>query len=137
MISRLRSFDWDWNIRSTRFAYRNPSVSGAAGEMYLYGPENLRMYRRKSDGTEELHVYGAHGERLGVHPILPIPPTGGAHPYYVGVGTTVLYFAGRLYGTPDRLGSTDYFYPYGEEYTVTSQNREKFATYFGMWRDWI
>ena len=45
-------------------------------------------------------------------------------------GTTNLYFAGRLIGTQDRLGSSGSFYPYGEEYMTTAQNRFKFATYY-------
>jgi len=50
-------------------------VSGAAGEMYLYGPENLRMYRRKSDGTEELHVYGERQDlfRSSTHGAMDAP----------------------------------------------------------------
>ena len=41
------------------------------------------------------------------------------------------YFAGRPVGLWDRIGSVMIgYYPYGEEYTTTSQNKDKFVTYY-------
>jgi RHS repeat-associated protein len=51
--------------------------------------------------------------------------------YYVSMASTALYFAGRLLSAQDRLGSVGTYYPYGEEYTPTGQDGDKYATYFG------
>jgi RHS repeat-associated protein len=104
-------------------------VSAVGNEGYLYGGDNLRMYKSKN-GSEELHVYGAYGERLGVYSIQAIPG-GGPPTYYVTMASTALYFAGRLLTAQDRLGSIGTYYPYGEEYTPTGQDGDKYATYFG------
>jgi len=56
--------------------------------------------------------------------------------YYMGQSATNLYFAGRLVARngyaemQDRLGSLGSYYPYGEEYTATTQDQPKFATYY-------
>jgi RHS repeat-associated protein len=104
-------------------------VSAVGNEGYLYGGDNLRMYKSKN-GSEELHVYGAYGERLGVYSIQAIPG-GGPPTYYFTMASTALYFAGRLLEAQDRLGSVGTYYPYGEEYAPTGQDGDKYATYFG------
>jgi RHS repeat-associated protein len=107
-------------------------------EKYSYGPDNLRVYKQHPDGSEELYFNGLRGERLQVyHTAGPLTSWGN--------GGTLLYFAGRAVdgNYRDRLGSVQWFwryggppptytgyYPYGEEYTTTTQDREKFATYY-------
>jgi len=110
-------------------------------EQYSYGPGNQRVWKIQPDGTESLYFYGAFGELLGEYPIVPASaPTY----YYPGPGATRLYFAGKLINgvngavVQDRLGSVAYepvgvnlrYYPWGEEYTTTTQNQEKFGTYY-------
>ena len=83
--------------------------------------------------TEEIYFYGIDGRKLGTYkPDLP--------------GTMVqlntnLYFAGKIVRAQgqtvvtDRLGSVRWssgtnYYSYGEEVNATTQNREKFGTYY-------
>jgi len=132
------SYAYDQENRLTAFIT-------ATTEGYSYGPDNERIWRRKLDGTQEVYFYGATGERLATY-----QPGG---PTLVEVGRN-MYFAGRPvslagyqnqyqpYVGADRLGtvrwSGDYqyhttkfsYYPYGEEYTTTPQEREKFGTYY-------
>ena len=65
---------------------------------------------------------------------MKIPSSGS---YYIGRPTTQLYFAGKVLAVTDRVGSVltntvppGKYYPYGEEYTASPQNTEKFGTYF-------
>jgi RHS repeat-associated protein len=104
----------------------------SAGDNYAYGAGNLRVWKSKPDGTEELHIYGALSERLGTYPIWPIPLPNGqpSGKFYVAAGTTVQYFAGRIVGLRDRLESNGTYYPYGEDYGTPVVNSENFATYY-------
>lgn len=54
---------------------RMTTASPASGgtEYYVYGPDNQRVYKKKPDGTEELYMYGAFGERLGTYPFARTP----------------------------------------------------------------
>ncbi len=110
-------------------------VSGGT-EYYAYAPDNKRIYRLKADGvTEELSLYGARGEKLGVYSVT------GATTGILGVNMQkgYLYFAGRLIWEgsgavfEDRLGtnraSWARFRPYGDEITSSANDREKFGTY--------
>ncbi len=124
---------------------RKMSAQGSFGtERYGYDPGNHRVYRKKADGTEEFTVWGAQGERVEVFKI----SSGQAQ-----IQTTNIYFAGRLMRTKnhtngwetalitDRVGSVAVrvnpsgineklrYYPYGEEYAATTNDRDKFATY--------
>jgi hypothetical protein len=47
----------------------------------------------KTDGTDELHVYGAFGELVGTYPIFVIPNPNGtpSGSYGIGAGPTNLY----------------------------------------------
>jgi RHS repeat-associated protein len=117
-------------------------VSGGT-EYYAYAPDNKRIYRLKADGvTEELTLYGARGEKVGVYSIVGAT-SGGIGIYMQKVN---MYFGGRLIWEgsagvkanggavfQDRLGtnraSGARFRPYGDEITSTSNDREKFATY--------
>ena len=149
-------YDANGNLTSGDLAYTydvaNRVASAKSGsnpsEQYSYGPENQRVWKLQPDGTESLYFYGAFGELLGEYPIVPASaPTY----YYPGLGTTRLYFAGKLINyvassgsnlgsvIQDRLGSVAYnggtmtsmrYYPWGEEYTTTAQNTEKFGTYY-------
>ncbi len=124
---------------------RTMSAQGSFGtERYGYDLSNHRVYRKKADGTEEFTVWGAQGERVEVFKIV----SGQAQ-----TQTTNIYFAGRLMRTKnhttgwetalttDRLGSVAVrvnpsgineklrYYPYGEEYAATTNDRDKYATY--------
>jgi RHS repeat-associated protein len=97
-------------------------------ESYLYDAENRQVYRMLPNGSEEFTFWGAQGEKLGVY--------SNASGYAL---RTNVYFAGRMIWSDnvaayqDRLGtnraSGARFYPYGDEITATSNDREKFATY--------
>jgi len=104
----------------------------SVGDNYAYGVGNLRVWKSKPDGTEELHIYGASGERLGTYPIWPLTQPNGQPngKFYVAAGTAVAYFAGRVVGTRDRMESNGTYYPYGEDYGTPVQNSENFATYY-------
>ena len=68
-------------------------VTEAGTEDYNYGADNLRMYKYRTGANEELHFYGAYGERLGVYLVRPIPGFSGPVPfYYVSMASTALYF---------------------------------------------
>jgi RHS repeat-associated protein len=107
------------------------AVNSNGTEQYGYSPDNRRVYQKTPSGAQLIHFYGANGDRLRTYT------------YYGNgqfqVSNTNLYFAGRLIHRGntvafiDRLGSDrngTQYYPYGEEYTATTQDRDKFATYF-------
>jgi RHS repeat-associated protein len=91
----------------------------------------------KSTGAEWFTFYGAKGEKLGVY-ALDVYMYGESS--FSQISGNV-WFAGKLIWDAnaaviqDRLGSnratgnTMGYYPYGEEITATSNDREKFATY--------
>jgi RHS repeat-associated protein len=112
-----------------------------SGGVLMFDMENQPMY---DSGTGKYSVWDPNGRRLR-HETITIgvnPPAGQAIPYYAITDRNV-YFGGRLIQSNsktvllDRLGSVranesgDKFeyLPYGEEFTLTSQDREKFATY--------
>jgi RHS repeat-associated protein len=111
----------------------------ASGEQYWYGPDNRRVWLKKSSGTEFFYFYGIGGKRMGVYrkyTYLGSP--------YLSLERDEVYFAGKRIKSgaqavaEDRLGSTrkegttaSRFYPYGEEFgTATAEDRTKFATYY-------
>jgi RHS repeat-associated protein len=119
-------------------ANRVVTVNGA--QTYAYDSSNRRAYR--NNGNDMISLYGAFGEKLGTYQITGF--SGGAI-QFTGANQNV-YFAGRLISAEsdavavDRLGSTRWsaasggtsrtYYPYGVEYTATSNDVEKYATYF-------
>jgi RHS repeat-associated protein len=123
---------------------RLASFVTATTESYSYGPDNERIWRRKLDGTQEVYFYGATGERLATYqlggPIVEV----GRNIYFAGRPVSLAGYQNQYqpYVGMDRLGtvrwSGDYqyhttkfsYYPYGEEYTTTPQEREKFGTYY-------
>jgi RHS repeat-associated protein len=113
-------------------------LTSASGENYGYDPSNKRIQKQLTNGTEEIHFYGARGERLGIYN-LQYYYTGS--PIYCTQTTLNVYFGGKLierigsnggFVGLDRLGSDGRLnsYPWGEEKTTTTQNTEKFATYY-------
>jgi RHS repeat-associated protein len=138
--NRITTASYDENGNTTQtpdgtiYGYDGENrLTGGGGEGHAHGPDNLRVWKLKTDGTDELHVYGAYGELVGTYPIGVIPNPNGtpSGSYVVLPGPTNLYFAGKRLGSVDRLGSNgNNFYPYGEEYTTTPQNTFKFATYY-------
>jgi len=124
-------------------ANRMKSAQEAGGgiEYYGYAPDNKRIYRKLTNGTEEWTFYGAKGEKLGVYWLAPY---NGTWQFY-GIRLNV-WFAGKLISEAgqgvfqDRLGTNRAwtagtpparFLPYGEELTspLTTNDRTKFATY--------
>ena len=118
-------------------------VSGGK-EYYGYDAANKRVYRVTSSRQEQITFYGAFGEKLGVYGI----QAGTCNYYYINPSpcvsgftplSTSIWFGGRLIMdsgngvVEDRLGTNRVsgarFYPYGDEITSTTNDREKFATY--------
>jgi RHS repeat-associated protein len=135
-----------------RLASAQPGGTGNALEYYGYAPDNKRVLRVKSNGTEEWTLYGARGEKLGVYalsgPNATIDNWGtwtGQTASFTATSTNI-WFDGRLVaegvtgllpgGNPvfqDRLGtnraSGARFRPYGDEISATANDRVKFGTY--------
>ena len=107
------------------------------GDLYVYGPDNLRVWKARADGTEEIYFYDPAGRRLGIYYVLTYNIL---TRLYMGAKNTSFYFHGELLSTTgtsvtpiDRLGSTYNgfgYFPYGEEYRATTNDEDKFATYY-------
>jgi len=112
-----------------------------SGGVLMFDMENQPLY---DTGTGKYSVWDLNGRRLR-HESITIgvnPPAGQAIPNY-SITDRNVYFGGRLIQSNsktvlvDRLGSVRAnesgekfeYLPYGEEFNLTSQNREKFATY--------
>jgi RHS repeat-associated protein len=109
---------------------------------YGYDAENRRVMRSSEWGwgvpTAELYFYGVDGSRMGTYQVNLVGYSLTIQPAEVN-----LHFAGRLIkaganwvGT-DRLGSVVKseserlrYFPWGEEQVTTTQNRDKFGTYY-------
>src|ERR1700691_584392 len=106
---------------------------------YAYDPASQRVYFRNSAGAETLYVYGAGGKKLATYTIAGIT---GSQVNFTMQSQNV-YFAGKLISAEgnavavDRLGSVRWnaasgghtYYPYGVEYSATTNDTEKYATY--------
>ena len=126
---------------------RIATASGPSSEWYGYAPVNKRVWKKRQTGgstyEENLYFYSAGGQRLGTYTLTDTSGT-----LALTVKSTNVYFGGKLVkeGTTwvalDRLASVrarhdgttlttfDHF-PYGEEKpSTTTQDRNKFATYF-------
>ena len=130
-------------------ANRVTGVGGSQGGTYAYDSDNRRIYRQDASGTETIYFYGVDGKKLATYTIGFTKTTGylGDTDYTMQLNyqSGNVYFAGRLIraeGNPvttDRLGSVrnggpgalgyQAQYPYGVEYTLTVNDREKYATY--------
>jgi RHS repeat-associated protein len=111
----------------------------AGGQLYGYAPDNQRIWQyRGVDYGTEVYFYGVDGRRLGLYRTMESGSP--------AILCENVYFAGRLISRPggllaqDRLGSVrarraagldrlNYF-PWGEEQVTTTQNRDRFATYY-------
>jgi len=95
------------------------------------------VWKKRSDGSEEVYFYSVSGQRLGIFEVYS--------PYATLLQfrqkETRIYFGGRPVTTrdvndtttpayPDRLGSLGSYFPYGEERTTTANDKDKFATYY-------
>jgi RHS repeat-associated protein len=113
-------------------------LTSVSGENYGYDPSNKRIQKQLTNGTEEIHFYGARGERLGIYNL----QINGSS-LSCGMSSLNIYFGGKRIGRVysygntsfvglDRLGSDGGLnsYPWGEEKTTTTQNTDKFATYY-------
>jgi RHS repeat-associated protein len=104
---------------------------------YAYDPANLRVYFNTA-GTETLYFYGLGGKKLATYTIAP----SGSQVSFTFLSRNI-YFAGKLISAEgkavsvDRLGSVRWnatagnhtYYPYGAEYSATSNDTEKYASY--------
>jgi RHS repeat-associated protein len=107
---------------------------------YAYDPAGQRVYSRNSAGVETLYVYGTGGKKLATYTIASI--TGNTQVNFTMQSRNV-YFSGKLISAEgnavavDRLGSVRWnaasgghtYYPYGVEYSATTNDTEKYATY--------
>ena len=93
-------------------------------ELYSYAPDNKRIWKRMSDGTEELYFDGISGQKLGTYK--PFIYSNGS--LSITATDTNLYFGSRAIVSrgatviPDRVGSKraggSRYFPYGEEQQV-------------------
>ena len=108
---------------------------------YAYDSDNRRIYFRDSSGNEKIYFYGADGKKLTTYTYTITTFYGDPEIQLVPQSKNV-YFAGILVSAEgqtvqtDRLGSvrttpstTHRYYPYGTEYTTTTNETEKYATY--------
>jgi RHS repeat-associated protein len=113
------------------------AVEASGGiEYFGYSPDNKQVWRLLPNGNAEYTFYGAHGEKLGVFGMALNPVLG--YNTFQPLRTNI-YFAGKMIWSDnvpayqDRLGTNRAngarFYPFGDEITSTSNDREKFATY--------
>jgi YD repeat-containing protein len=125
----------------TTMAYNVANLMATANSTnaYAYDPANQRVYFRNSAGTETLYVYGTGGKKLATYTIAGIT---GSQVNFTMQSQNV-YFAGKLISAEgnavavDRLGSVRWnaasgghtYYPYGVEYSATTNDTEKYATY--------
>jgi RHS repeat-associated protein len=108
----------------------------AGAALYGYAPNGKRVWKAP-DGIaadEEFYFWSPQGQRMGTYKSTS-PGT-----QYFTTASTNIYFGGRLIeaqGTTvltNRLGSNvtggRRYFPYGQEYTATANNLEKFTGYF-------
>jgi RHS repeat-associated protein len=113
----------------------------AGNSYYAYDSSNLRVYSRNASGAETVYFYGADGTKLVTYTYAIVTVNGNPEIQLTQQSENV-YFLGKLVsaeGTPvttDRLGPVHAWngsartqYPYGVEYSVTANDREKYATY--------
>jgi RHS repeat-associated protein len=112
------------------FDYENRLIS-AGGATYSYGPDNLRAWKIRSDGSQDVYFYDPAGHQIAVYHITNLNPSGPYDNYCICGSSPYLWFAGQILGT-DRLGSVGSFYPYGEQYAAFGANQDEpeFATYY-------
>jgi len=121
-------------------------MEGAGNSFYGYDPDNRRIYYRDVNNNETIYFYGADGKKLATYTYTIIQYiTQGNPEIQLTQQSMNVYFLGKLISaegnpvTTDRLGSVQHGgpgglghqsqYPYGVEYTLTANDREKYATY--------
>ena len=123
---------------------RVASVTNSGGtESYTYDASNRRVVRNNGSQTE-VTFYGIRGEKLGRYLVKTYAD--GSKGF--DLIEQYFYFGGRMTAkrpgsqflttgitrlTTDRLSSVgdgSTYYPYGEEKTVTANDKDKFATYY-------
>ncbi len=125
-------------------ANRVTAVSGTGTAAYGYDSDNRRIYSRSASGAETICFYGVDGKKLAAY-TPGIITYGGFPEVQLSMQTYNVYFLGKLIYAEgnsvqtDRLGSVrsggpsglgyQAQYPYGVEYTLTANDREKYATY--------
>ena len=102
---------------------------GSGTEQYVYDPGNLRVWKHQANGWNLVYFYGIDGNLLGTY------GDDANYDYNVYFGSKQIWqewAAGRAAGpvNSDRLDSNVKHFPYGEEGVTSSQNRQKFATYY-------
>jgi len=128
-----QGYDANGNMTGVNYDYENRITS--AGDMYSYGPDNLRIWKVRSDGSQDVYFYDTAGRKLAVYQVSKV--TGGQ--YYIG-GSTMIppeqqpqWFAGIVLAR-DGLGSggANAYYPYGEDYPnwAPVTDSDNFATYY-------
>jgi len=113
-------------------------------EYYGYAPDNKRIMRLATNGTMEITLYGALGEKLQVYNAYLMDDTQNGVWAIVNPVRTSVWFAGKLVSenglavNQDRLGTNragGRYYPYGEGIgtggvpTTAGSNTVAFATY--------
>src|SRR5450755_1641366 len=115
---------------------RMVNVNGA--QVYAYDQGNQRVYYRNTSGVETIYLYGAGGQKLAAY-----QTTVASQAITLTFQSGNVYFAGKLVGAEnnavavDGLGSVRWsaaggghtYYPYGVEYSTSSGDTEKYATY--------
>ena len=115
---------------------------GKGTEKYAYNKDNLRMWKKYPDGTEEFYLYGADNRLLATYRLTESE----SGEISVSLTDNNIFFANRLMRTMeeavvlDRIGNVKAgsgrrvnrrmgYAPFGEEDTKTGENRIKYGTY--------
>jgi RHS repeat-associated protein len=125
-------------------ANRISAVGGIQTAAYAYDSDNRRIYSRNANGIEAMYFYGVDGKTLATYTYAIVTSNGSPEVQLMQQSDNV-YFLGKLIAAEgnavqtDRLGSVrsggpgnlgyQAQYPYGVEYSLTANDREKYATY--------
>jgi RHS repeat-associated protein len=129
--------NWSVSNGSSYDVENRLAATNNAGQLYAYDYRNKRLVKDVA-GAAELYFYGIDGRKLATYQC-----SRQANVFSCGSPVYDVYFGGKLVKSKgnvvvtDRLGSVRWhgtagassYYPYGEERTSTSDNREKFGTY--------
>ena len=121
-----RSYDKNGNdISAGTYDFENRLVT-ASGDAYSYGPDNLRVWKIRSNGSQDVYFYDPAGRKIAVYQVSK--PTN-FQTYCICGSITTEWFAGEILNT-DRLGSTTPTFPYGEPYQAPLSDSDYYATYY-------
>jgi len=113
------------DISAGSYDYENRLVI-AGGDAYSYGPDNLRVWKIRSDGSQDVYFYDPAGRKIAVY---QVSMPGNIQQYCICGSITTEWFAGEILNT-DRLGSTTPTFPYGEPYQAPLSDGDYYATYY-------